>query len=80
MTTLDTTWTLVYFQGGRVNGSWKRALPVRTYEECKAQQESERRAGRHSYVGLTRDWDVIGLPEGEPPRKQKNCVCVWCGA
>lgn len=80
MAKLDTTWTLVYYQGGRVNGAWLRALPVATQAECLAQQEAERKAGRHSYTGLTRDWDIIGLPEGAPPRKQKNCVCVWCSA
>ena len=78
MPKLDTTWTLVYYQGGRVNGAWKRALPVSSYEECRAQQDAERIAGRHSYVGLTRDWDALGLPEGPPPRKAHNCVCVWC--
>lgn len=80
MTKLDTTWTLVYYQGGTVNGSWKRALPVATQAECLAQVAAEKKAGRHAYCGLTRDWDVIGLPEGRPNRVVRGCVCVWCKA
>lgn len=66
------THTVVYYIGGTQAGEWRRCLPVATIEAANTMAAEIERGGRVAYVRPTREWDILGLPEG-PPRREPSC-------
>ena len=66
------SYTVVYYTGGTAMGEWRRCTPVATLEEGNAMARDIERGGRVAYVRPTREWDILGLPEG-PPRREPEC-------
>ena len=68
------SFTVVFWCGGREAGEWKRALPVASMEEARKLEASIERGGRVALVNRTEVWDSIGLPDGPPSRSMLAAV------
>lgn len=66
---MTSTYTVVYYIGGTQAGEWRKCLPVATMEAANTMADGVERMGYVAYARPTREWDVLGLPEG-PPRRQ----------
>jgi len=62
------SYTVVYYTGGTEMGEWHRCTPVATLDAANDMADSVERMGYVAYCRPTREWDVLGLPEG-PPRR-----------
>lgn len=66
------TYTVVYYMGGTMNGEWRRCMPVTTLDAANTMADEIERGGRVAIARPTREWDILGLPEG-PPRREPRC-------
>jgi hypothetical protein len=69
---MTSSYTVVYYTGGTEMGEWHRCSSVATLAEANTMADGIERGGRVAYVRPTREWDVLGLPEG-PPRRAPHC-------
>ena len=71
------SYTVVYYMGGTEMGEWHRCQPVATLDAANDMADSVERMGYVAYCRPTREWNVLGLPEG-PPRRAPGATSLYC--
>ena len=62
---MNTTYTVIYRTGGTERCTWRRTFVAhRTRESARKMADDIERMGYKAIIHVTRELDVIGLPEG----------------